>query len=158
MNYEKEWAPGHSEICCPGGLQSNAMRDHEQHCDLCQSTELEGGIFASWVPPGQCAEQSWPTREEESQGNSRVTFALLDLPRTKSSSQVQTPDGSFPPVVLQPRTASLVAQKQRCRRPVFHPTPGFLPGEFHGQRSLVGYTPRGRQESDTTEQLNNNMT
>ena len=28
-----------------------------------------------------------------------------------------------------------------------------LPGESHGWRSLVGYSPRGRQESDTTEQL-----
>ena len=29
----------------------------------------------------------------------------------------------------------------------------FLPGESHGQRSLVGYSPRGRKESDTTERL-----
>ena len=32
-------------------------------------------------------------------------------------------------------------------------TPVFLPGESHGQRSLVGYSPWGRKESDTTEQL-----
>ena len=30
-----------------------------------------------------------------------------------------------------------------------------LPGEFYGQRSLVGYTPWGRKESDMTEQLTN---
>ena len=29
----------------------------------------------------------------------------------------------------------------------------FLPGEFHGQRTLVGYSPWGRKESDMTEQL-----
>ena len=29
-------------------------------------------------------------------------------------------------------------------------TPLFLPGESHGQRSLVGYSPWGRKESDTT--------
>ena len=29
----------------------------------------------------------------------------------------------------------------------------FLPGKFHGQRSLVGYSPWGREELDTTEQL-----
>ena len=29
----------------------------------------------------------------------------------------------------------------------------FLPGEFHGQRSLVSYSPRDRKELDTTEQL-----
>ena len=31
------------------------------------------------------------------------------------------------------------------------PTPVFLPGEFHGQRSLAGYSPWGLKESDTTE-------
>ena len=30
-------------------------------------------------------------------------------------------------------------------------TPVSLPGEFHGQRSLVDYSPQGRKESDTTE-------
>ena len=54
----------------------------------------------------------------------------------------------------------------QCRRPSFHPwirrtpwrrawqpTPVFLPGEAHGQRSLAGYSPRGRRESDTAERL-----
>ena len=31
------------------------------------------------------------------------------------------------------------------------PMPIFLPEEFHGQRSLVGYSPWGHKESDTTE-------
>ena len=31
------------------------------------------------------------------------------------------------------------------------PIPVFLPGESHGQRSLVGYSPWGRKESDTNE-------
>ena len=34
-----------------------------------------------------------------------------------------------------------------------HPIPVFLPGEFHGQRILAGYSPCGRVESDTTERL-----
>ena len=32
-------------------------------------------------------------------------------------------------------------------------TPVFLPGEFYGQRSLVGYSPWGHRESGMTEQL-----
>ena len=32
----------------------------------------------------------------------------------------------------------------------WQPTPVFLPGESHGQRSLVGYSPRGHKGSDTT--------
>ena len=54
----------------------------------------------------------------------------------------------------------------QCRRPRFNPwvgkilwrrkwqpTPVFLPGKSHGQRSLVGYSPWGHKESDTTERL-----
>ena len=33
----------------------------------------------------------------------------------------------------------------------WQPTPVLLPGESHGGRSLVGYSPWGRKESDTTE-------
>ena len=33
------------------------------------------------------------------------------------------------------------------------PTPVFLPGRSHGQRSLTGYSPRGLQESDRSEGL-----
>ena len=53
-----------------------------------------------------------------------------------------------------------------CRTPMFNPrfekipwrrewlpTPVFLPGEFHGQRSLACYGSWGRKELDTTEWL-----
>ena len=33
----------------------------------------------------------------------------------------------------------------------WQPTPGVLPGESHGQRSLTGFSPWDHQESDTTE-------
>ena len=33
------------------------------------------------------------------------------------------------------------------------PTPVFLPGKCHGQRSLAGYSPWGHKESDMTERL-----
>ena len=35
----------------------------------------------------------------------------------------------------------------------WRPTPVFLLGEFHGQRSLIGYSPWGRKEPDTTKRL-----
>ena len=35
----------------------------------------------------------------------------------------------------------------------WHTTPVLLPGKSHGWRSLVGCSPWGRQESDTTERL-----
>ena len=33
----------------------------------------------------------------------------------------------------------------------WQPIPVFLPGKFHGQKSLVGYSPWGHKEPDTTE-------
>ena len=51
---------------------------------------------------------------------------------------------------------------RRCRfnpwvrkiwRRKWQPTPVFLPAKSHGQRSLVGYGPRGPKEWDTTEPL-----
>ena len=35
----------------------------------------------------------------------------------------------------------------------WHPTPVLLPGKSHGRRSLVGCSPWGLEESDTTERL-----
>ena len=40
-----------------------------------------------------------------------------------------------------------------CWRRWWHPTPVLLPGKTHGQRILVGCSPWGRKESDTTERL-----
>ena len=39
------------------------------------------------------------------------------------------------------------------RRRQWQPTPVLLPGNSHGWRSLVGCSPWGREESDTTERL-----
>ena len=39
------------------------------------------------------------------------------------------------------------------RRRQWHPTPVLLPGKSQGRRSLVGCSPWGHKESDTTEQL-----
>ena len=33
----------------------------------------------------------------------------------------------------------------------WHPTPVYLPGKYHGQKCLAGYSPWGRKELDTTE-------
>ena len=35
----------------------------------------------------------------------------------------------------------------------WQPTPVLLPGKSHGRRSMVGFSPWGREELDTTERL-----
>ena len=44
---------------------------------------------------------------------------------------------------------NLSAMQERRRQ--WHPTLVLLPGKSHGRRSLVGYSPWGREELDTTE-------
>ena len=62
--------------------------------------------------------------------------------------------------------AQMVKNSLQCRRPGFdslvgritwrrewQPTPVFLPGKSHGQRSLMGFSPWGPKELDMTEWL-----
>ena len=43
--------------------------------------------------------------------------------------------------------------KELYWRRQWHPTPVLLPGKSHGRRSLLGCSPRGLEELDTTEPL-----
>ena len=52
------------------------------------------------------------------------------------------------------RDTSLISGQEDPWRRGWEPTPVFLPGESHGRRTLVGYSPRGSKESDVTEALN----
>ena len=38
-------------------------------------------------------------------------------------------------------------------RSKWQPTPVFLPGEFHGQKSMAGYSPQGHKELDMTKHI-----
>ena len=60
------------------------------------------------------------------------------------------------PLLMKKRNSSqgfLVWLPILWRRRQWHSTPVLLPGKSHGRRSLVGYSPWGLEESDTTEQL-----
>ena len=50
-------------------------------------------------------------------------------------------------------SSELETSRMANRRRQWHPTPVLLPGKSHGRRSLVGCSPWGREESDTTERL-----
>ena len=55
------------------------------------------------------------------------------------------------PAVLETQVQSLGREDPLAKK--MKPTPVFLPGESHGQRILVGYSPWGCKESDMTERL-----
>ena len=54
--------------------------------------------------------------------------------------------------VMQKTQVQSLGQEDPWRRE-WQPAPVFLPGESHGQRSLVGYRPGSCKESDVIEQL-----
>ena len=94
-------------------------------------------------------------------------FLTLPVPRAPSSSLYKSPCLSF--IMDFPGGASgkePVCQCRRCKRSRFdpwvrkiswrrawQPTPVSLPGESHGQRSLVDYSPLDHKESNTTEHI-----
>ena len=82
----------------------------------------------------------------------------MNLPYTNNLPYTRSPGGSD--------GKKICLQYRRCRGHEFSswvgkipwrrewlPTPVFLPGEFHGQMNLVGFSLWGRKELDITEQL-----
>ena len=61
-----------------------------------------------------------------------------------------TPQNGYAIIKKRPQKTSIVKDVWRRQ---WQPTPVLLPGKSHGQGSLVGYSPWGRKESDTIEQL-----
>ena len=120
--------------CCVSSVVSDSVRPHRR-----QPTRLP----CPWDSPGK---------------NTRVgCHFLLQCMKVKSESEVaqscltlcermdcSTP--GFPVLHYLPE----FAKTQRRR---WDPTPILLPRKAHGWRSLVGCSPWGRKESDTTEQL-----
>ena len=87
---------------------------------------------------------------------------------------VQTPNQFSNKIIVELYRVSLVVQMAKNRpamqetrvlslvgkipwRSKWQPTPVFLPGKPHGQRSLVDCSPLSRKELDTTEQLTHNL-
>ena len=85
-----------------------------------------------------------PKRRQRSNRTSNVLYTLVGLPRQLRWERIH----------LQSRRSGFNpwAWEMPWRRE-WQPTPVFLPGESHGQRSLAGYSPQDNKESGTTERL-----
>ena len=68
------------------------------------------------------------------------------LTHTNCLRLVKVQSGSFSPL-------EIYTYNPFFQRRQWHPTPVLLPGKSHGQRSLVGCSPWGHKELDTTERL-----
>ena len=79
---------------------------------------------------------------------------LLRVPWTARRSNQFIPKELSPGCSLEGLMLKLQLQSfGHLMRRKFQPTPVLLPGKSHGQRSVVGYSPWGRKESDTTKWL-----
>ena len=92
-----------------------------------------------------------------------ILSCKLELPWSSLSLIPLSSAGSTPVSSLVAQTVKNLSAKQETWfdpwvgktswRREWLPIPVFLPGEFHRQRSLVGYSPQSCKESDTIEQL-----
>ena len=78
---------------------------------------------------------------------SRLTLLRCFFPSLfQSSQEVQD-------IFIIIQSQELISSKHFAQRRRWQPTPVLLPGKSHGRRSLVGCSPWGSKESDTTERL-----
>ena len=96
----------------------------------------------------RCYKMDFALRDSQGGGRSGTRCFVYLLP-TWASLVVQTVKNL--PVMQETRVWSL-DQEDPWRRK-WQPTPVFLPGEFHGQRSLADYGSWDPKESDVTERL-----
>ena len=119
----------------PSGLQSVGL---QRAGTLIPSAQRF--VWAAKQPLGGSLGREDPLEEEMATHSSILTWRI---PWTEEPGGLQSMGwqrvGMFNPHV----------QKIPWRRK-WQPTPVFLPGEFHGQRSLLGYSPWGRKESQRT--------
>ena len=73
--------------------------------------------------------------------------------RERSPALLLATTGSLTSTLHFPLTQRTILSIRRITKMYWHPTPVLLPGKSHGGRSLVGCSPWGRKESDTTKRL-----
>ena len=140
--------------------------------------QMNGYMFKTGIPLPHA--KSWIPKERVVKGEGLSLDCLPNFKLLLKVPQNPTPQracASDPlretPVFEESPQASLLAQMVKslqCRRPGFSPwvgkvpwrrerlpTPVFLPGGSHGQRSLVGCRPGGRKESDPPERLSTSV-
>ena len=72
---------------------------------------------------------------------------------TESQSRTRLSDWTTTEYTIYFKDVCLLISSEMLRRKQWHPTPVLLPGKSHEWRSLVGYSPWGCEEWDTTERL-----
>ena len=113
------------------------------HCDLVDCSPPDSSVHGILQVRYWCVLPCPPPGDLPNSGieaSSPALQANLPLSQQGSSVWIEVPLNIV-------RHCTLVQRRQ------WHPTPVLLPGKSHGQKSLVGCSPWGREEPDTTERL-----
>ena len=83
----------------------------------------------------------------------KIVFHHGELVNVSQSEAIEASGASIAWIILFMCLVKWVTLVLMSRRRQWHPTPVLFPGKSHGQRSLVGCSPWGLEQSDTTERL-----
>ena len=108
-----------------------------------QKKQMQLLLQKKLLPPG------WWRDNHKNRRMKRRSKSIL-LPAKRWSVQSQSYHHKAEPSDAE-RWKWIACPRKVMRRRQWHPTPVLLPGKSHGWRSLVGYSPWGCTESDTTE-------
>ena len=120
-------------------------------CEEAQAATWKGPLYVSWPLPQLTASISCRHVSKRAFRRLQLPFFFLFWPSPWASQVVlvvknpPTNAGDLKRLEFDPWVRRIHWGR------AWQPTPLFLPGESHGQRSLAGYSPWGRKESDMTE-------
>ena len=151
--------PQHTRPPCPLPIPGV----HLNPCPLirwCHPTISSSVVPFSFCPQSFPASRSFPMSQLFASGSQSVGVSA-STSVLQMNAQDWTPLGWTGWIFLQSKGLSRVfsnttVQKHQffgAQRRKWQPTPVFLPGQSHGWRSLVGYSPWGPKESNPTERL-----
>ena len=139
-------------------MARNNFRVH--HCKDCIESEIGPAWFCVFHKP--CSAVCVQVRWEWSIWYNQYWGFQLSVSRARGKGSWGAHKG-FPGGANGKEPTCHCRKHKRCRfdpwvrkipwRRAWQPTPVFLPGESHGQRSLVGYSPWGHHESGVTKRL-----
>ena len=144
-----------------GSCTHRLHRGKGEHLDSCNLSLLYAHNLPSMMVLFWSSRESFLASEESIKNWTNVLFSGVNV------SQCKTLITSYCWVIKLPGWCSGKETACQCRRckscglnpwvrkipwnRKWQPAPVFLPGKFHGRRSLAGYSPRGCKESDMTE-------
>ena len=157
ISWRRAWQP--TPVCLPGHIRRDWACTHDKKYTLftlfqiiwhiCQWTLINGTCLALFSSSGRVtvfyqASNWW---RWQGSGKNAIIEEFYPMAGLPGGSVVKNPPARHEP---QGTWVWSLSAKILWRR-AWQPTPVFSPGASHGQRSLAGYHPQGRKESDMTE-------